>query len=87
VIDCGTSHPLWTQETERRLKEKDITFLDAPISGMVAKAEAGTLTIMVRLHPNGASIKSLILLGVLVFSKMTTRSGEIREHSMKLSQS
>jgi len=47
VIDCGTSHPLWTQETERRLKEKDITFLDAPISGMVAKAEAGTLTIMV----------------------------------------
>lgn len=47
LVDCGTSHPVWTQETERRLREMGITFLDAPVSGMVAKAEAGTLSIMV----------------------------------------
>ena len=51
MVDCGTSHPVWTQETERRLREMGITFLDAPVSGMVAKAEAGTLSIMVRAPP------------------------------------
>jgi 3-hydroxyisobutyrate dehydrogenase len=48
LVDCGTSHPVWTQETERRLRGMGVTFLDAPVSGMVAKAEAGTLSIMVR---------------------------------------
>ena len=47
VIDCGTIHPLATRKFAESLKGKGIPFLDAPISGMEARAKAGTLTIMV----------------------------------------
>jgi 3-hydroxyisobutyrate dehydrogenase-like beta-hydroxyacid dehydrogenase len=47
VIDCGTIHPLPTRRFAEVLKEKGVPFLDAPISGMEARAKAGTLTIMV----------------------------------------
>lgn len=47
VIDCGTIHPLKTREFAQNLKEKGVVFLDAPVSGMEARAKAGTLTIMV----------------------------------------
>ncbi|MBP1719668.1 MAG: beta-hydroxyacid dehydrogenase, 3-hydroxyisobutyrate dehydrogenase [Deltaproteobacteria bacterium] len=47
VIDCGTIHPLPTRRFAEILKGKGIPFLDAPISGMEARAKAGTLTIMV----------------------------------------
>jgi len=46
VIDCGTIHPLSTRKFAENLKAKGIPFLDAPISGMEARAKAGTLTIM-----------------------------------------
>jgi len=46
VIDCGTIHPLSTRKFAETLKAKGISFLDAPISGMEARAKAGTLTIM-----------------------------------------
>jgi len=47
VIDCGTIHPLATRKFAESLKGRGIPFLDAPISGMEARAKAGTLTIMV----------------------------------------
>ncbi len=47
VIDCGTIHPLKTREFAHDLKKKGVIFLDAPVSGMEARAKAGTLTIMV----------------------------------------
>lgn len=47
VIDCGTIHPLSTRKFAESLKGRGIPFLDAPISGMEARAKAGTLTIMV----------------------------------------
>jgi 3-hydroxyisobutyrate dehydrogenase-like beta-hydroxyacid dehydrogenase len=47
VIDCGTIHPLPTRRFAETLKAKGVPFLDAPISGMEARAKAGTLTIMV----------------------------------------
>ncbi len=47
VIDLGTTHPLATREIATSLKEKGVTFLDAPISGMQARAMEGMLTIMV----------------------------------------
>lgn len=46
VIDCGTIHPLSTRRFAEALKAKGVPFLDAPISGMEARAKAGTLTIM-----------------------------------------
>ncbi|MFH1242234.1 MAG: NAD(P)-dependent oxidoreductase [Pseudomonadota bacterium] len=46
IIDCGTTSYLPTLEFEARLKELGITFVDAPVSGMEARAREGTLTIM-----------------------------------------
>jgi 3-hydroxyisobutyrate dehydrogenase-like beta-hydroxyacid dehydrogenase len=47
VIDCSTIHPLGARRIARQLKARGIDYLDAPISGMEARAKAGTLTIMV----------------------------------------
>jgi 3-hydroxyisobutyrate dehydrogenase-like beta-hydroxyacid dehydrogenase len=47
VIDCGTIHPMATRKFAETLKGRGVPFLDAPISGMEARAKAGTLTIMV----------------------------------------
>jgi 3-hydroxyisobutyrate dehydrogenase-like beta-hydroxyacid dehydrogenase len=47
VIDCGTIHPLETRKFAESLRKKGVPFLDAPISGMEARAKEGTLTIMV----------------------------------------
>jgi 3-hydroxyisobutyrate dehydrogenase-like beta-hydroxyacid dehydrogenase len=47
IIDCSTIHPLGTRKIAQALKSRGVTFLDAPISGMEARAKAGTLTIMV----------------------------------------
>jgi 3-hydroxyisobutyrate dehydrogenase-like beta-hydroxyacid dehydrogenase len=47
LIDCSTIHPLTARKVHQTLKNRGIDFLDAPISGMEARAKAGTLTIMV----------------------------------------
>lgn len=47
VIDCGTTHPLATREIVASMKKTGVPFLDAPVSGMKARAREGTLTIMV----------------------------------------
>ncbi len=47
IIDCSTIHPLGTRKMAQLLKGRGVPFLDAPISGMEARAKAGTLTIMV----------------------------------------
>jgi 3-hydroxyisobutyrate dehydrogenase-like beta-hydroxyacid dehydrogenase len=47
LLDCGTSHPLSTRKFATRVQEKGVVFLDAPVSGMEARAKDGTLTIMV----------------------------------------
>ena len=46
VVDCGTTGYLPTLDFEKRLKERNIGFADAPVSGMEARAKEGTLTVM-----------------------------------------
>jgi 3-hydroxyisobutyrate dehydrogenase-like beta-hydroxyacid dehydrogenase len=46
VVDTSTITYSATLEIARALEERGITFLDAPISGMEARARDGTLTIM-----------------------------------------
>ena len=46
IVDCGTTSYLPTLDFERRLKERQIVFADAPVSGMEARAKEGKLTIM-----------------------------------------
>ncbi len=46
VVDMSTISPAATRDFAKRLAEKGITLLDAPVSGGEAGAIAGTLTIM-----------------------------------------
>lgn len=47
VIDMSTISPSATREFANRLAQKDVTLLDAPVSGGDVGAQKGTLTIMV----------------------------------------
>ena len=47
IVDMGSSDPMQTRSLAQRLEETGIRLLDAPVSGSVAKARSGTLTIMV----------------------------------------
>ena len=47
VVDCTSGDPATSRRIAARLAERGIGFLDAPVSGGVAGAEAGTLTVMV----------------------------------------
>ena len=47
VVDCSTIDPEVEREQHRRVEATGARFLDAPLSGGTAGAEAGTLTVMV----------------------------------------
>jgi len=47
IIDCGTTHPAFTRQVAAELAKLDVSFLDAPVTGMPPRAESGTLTLMV----------------------------------------
>ncbi len=47
LIDCSTIDPLTAREVAAQAKAKGCPMLDAPVSGGVGGAEAGTLTFMV----------------------------------------
>ncbi len=46
VIDMGSSNPADTRTLQARLGQAGVTLVDAPVSGAVAKARAGTLTVL-----------------------------------------
>ncbi len=46
-IDATSGDPVTSRKTAKRLADKGIAFVDAPVTGGVPGAEAGTLTIMV----------------------------------------
>ena len=47
LVDCTSGDPATSRRIAARLGERGIGFLDAPVSGGVAGAEIGTLTVMV----------------------------------------
>ncbi len=47
VIDMGSSNPADTMAQAKKLEHAGLTLIDAPVSGAVVKARAGTLAIMV----------------------------------------
>jgi 2-hydroxy-3-oxopropionate reductase len=46
VVDCSTISPIASRSFAGRLSQRGIDFVDAPVSGGPARAQAGTLTIM-----------------------------------------
>lgn len=47
LVDCTSGDPATSQRIAQRLADRGIGFIDAPVSGGVVGAEAGTLTVMV----------------------------------------
>jgi 3-hydroxyisobutyrate dehydrogenase len=47
LVDCTSGDPATSVRIAARLAERDVSFLDAPVSGGTSGAEKGTLTIMV----------------------------------------
>lgn len=47
LVDCTSGDPATSKRIAARLAEHGIGFLDAPVSGGTAGAEAGTLTVMI----------------------------------------
>lgn len=46
VVDCTSGDPATSRRIAERLSARDVGFIDAPVSGGVVGAEAGTLTVM-----------------------------------------
>ena len=46
LVDCTSGDPATSRRMARRLAERDVAFMDAPVSGGVAGAEKGALTVM-----------------------------------------
>jgi 3-hydroxyisobutyrate dehydrogenase len=51
LLDCTSGDPGSSRRIAARLQQRDIAFADAPVSGGVSGATAGTLTIMVGAEP------------------------------------
>jgi len=47
ILDCSTISPMVAIELNQQAKTKGMTYVDAPVSGGVTGAQAGTLTFMV----------------------------------------
>ena len=47
LVDCTSGDPSTAQRIARRLGERGVDYIDAPVSGGVGGAEKGTLTVMV----------------------------------------
>jgi len=47
LVDCTSGDPVTSRRIAGQLAERGVGFLDAPVSGGVVGAEAGTLTVMV----------------------------------------
>jgi 3-hydroxyisobutyrate dehydrogenase-like beta-hydroxyacid dehydrogenase len=52
LVDLSTIQYLATLKIEQELRARGVTFIDAPVSGMEARAKEGTLTVMVGGDPN-----------------------------------
>jgi 3-hydroxyisobutyrate dehydrogenase-like beta-hydroxyacid dehydrogenase len=74
VIDCSTISPDATREFGRRLAERGVAMVDAPVSGGSEGARLGTLTIFV-----GGSASDVVRAGPVLaaMGKTITRLGEL----------
>jgi 3-hydroxyisobutyrate dehydrogenase len=68
VVDMSSSNPVGTRALGEALGERGIALIDAPVSGLVAKAETGTLTIMV-----GADDEAALAVATPVLEKLGER--------------
>jgi len=80
IIDCGTTNPLATKDFYERFATKNISFIDAPVSGFPQRATEGTLTIMVgsASEDDFTNIESLLkCMGTLVVRMGESGTGQL----------
>jgi 3-hydroxyisobutyrate dehydrogenase len=82
VIDMSSSEPVGTQQLGAVLAKRGVTLIDAPVSGGVPRAEAGTLTLMIGGEDEAAIARSLPVLEAM--GKQLFRTGPLGSgHAMK----
>jgi 3-hydroxyisobutyrate dehydrogenase len=82
IVDMSSSNPVGTQQLGKTLAELGIALVDAPVSGLVAKAETGTLTIMLGADDEAALAKVTRVLESLG-EKLVRIGGLGAGHAMK----
>ncbi|MGW5739081.1 MULTISPECIES: L-threonate dehydrogenase [Streptomyces] len=60
-VMCSTADPSWSADLERRLAERGVLYLDAPISGGAARAAKGELTMMTSGAPAAYALADPVL--------------------------
>lgn len=65
VVDMSSSDPVGTRELGATLAGQGVALIDAPVSGLVPRAEAGTLTIMIGADDDAAVRRAEPVLGCL----------------------
>src|SRR5690606_38498045 len=65
VVDMSSSDPVGTRELGALLRERGVGLVDAPVSGLVTRAETGTLTIMIGADDEEAVAKAEPVLSCL----------------------
>ncbi len=82
VVDMSSSEPVGTQQLGAALAKRGIVLVDAPVSGGVPRAEAGTLTLMIGGEDEAAIAKALPVLEAM--GKQLFRTGPLGSgHAMK----
>ena len=82
VVDMSSSEPVGTQHLAAALAKRGIALVDAPVSGGVPKAEAGTLTLMIGGEDEAAIAMARPVLEAM--GKQLFRTGPIGSgHAMK----
>ena len=82
VVDMSSSNPLDTRALGPKLAELGVALLDAPVSGGIARADSGELTLMVGGDDDAAFLRAepvLDVLGARIFRTGQSGSG----HAMK----
>jgi 3-hydroxyisobutyrate dehydrogenase len=74
VIDMSSSDPARTRALAARADEVDVTLIDAPVSGGVSGARAGTLTIMVGGPPEAFDLARPMLAAI---GKRVLHAGDV----------
>ncbi len=81
LIDMGSSHPVETEKVGARLKAAGRKMVDAPVSGGVARAETGSLAIMV--GGEASSVKRVMPLLEIMGSSVTNTGALASAHALK----
>jgi 3-hydroxyisobutyrate dehydrogenase len=82
VVDMSSSNPIGTQALGRQLAERSVELIDAPVSGGIARATDGTLSIMIGADDEGAVERALPVLEVLG-AKLFRTGARGSGHAMK----